>query len=138
MVPPFDNTVNGPAQAVTISGGQTTTVAVTVPYQALGGVTGTIKVTGKGTGTPVTSYTVLACPGSAATTSPECINEYSGPGGFGYLNTLTRPAKGAGRKGTGGSAINQYQLATLTPGPWTLYPGYGTRSARSPARPARR
>jgi hypothetical protein len=129
LVPPFDNAVTGPSQVVTISGGHTTAVSLDVPYQVLGGVTGTIRVTGKASGVPITSYTVVACPASSGgRTSPECINEYSGPGGLGFTNALTRRSNGAARAAAAPvrTPFNLYQLSTLTPGRWTLYPGYGT------------
>jgi hypothetical protein len=129
LVPPFDNAVTGPSQLVTISGGHTTAVSLVVPYQVLGGATGTIRVTGKPSGVPITSYTVVACPASSSgRSSPECINEFSGPGGLGFTNAVTRRANGAARAAAAPvkTPFNIYQLSTLTPGKWTLYPGYGT------------
>jgi hypothetical protein len=136
VVPPFYNAVAGPTQVVTITDGAVTSVNVTVPYQVLGGATGPIHVTGKPTGVKVTSYTVLACPGSASSKfSPECVNEYSGPGGYGYIGVGVAPggtastlhSTGAVRTaGTPRTRFNRYQLSTLTPGQWTLYPGYST------------
>ena len=128
QIPPFYNDVVGPSQTITIRGGQTTTVGLVVPYQALGGVTGAIRVTGKAPRVPITSYTVVACPSPAGRTSPQCINEYSGPGGLGLTNAVTRRANGAARSAaaTARAPFNMYQLLTLTPGQWTLYPGYST------------
>lgn len=128
-IPPFGNTVTGPSRVVTITGGHVTTVSLTVPYQQLGGVTGPIRVTGKPAGVTITSYTVLACPSSAPSRfSFGCINEYSGPGGLGYTTALSRRSNGAARSAAAPARtpFNLYQLSTLTPGKWTLYPGYGT------------
>jgi hypothetical protein len=128
QVPPFNNDVVGPSQVISITGGHTTTVHLVVPYQVLGGVTGTIRVTGRTPHVPITSYTVLACPSSASRTSPDCINEYSGPGGFGYIGAANRRANGAALSAAAAARVpfNVYQLLTLTPGSWTLYPGYRT------------
>jgi len=52
------------------------------------------------------------------------VNEYSGSSGFGIGVTLSAAAKSA--SGGGRSSFNQYRITTLTPGTWTLYPGYGT------------
>ncbi len=125
LAAPFDNAITGPSQTVTISGGRTTTVPLTVPYQVLGTASGTIRVTGNQQHIPVTSYTVSACPVAVSGSSPSpCIDEYSGPAGFGFgssITSATADAKGAAR-----SSFDVYNISTLTPGTWTLYPGYGT------------
>jgi len=125
LAAPFDNPIDGPPQTVTVLGGQTIPVNLDVPYQVLGTASGVIRVTGNLSHIPVTSYTVVACPSSVAgQSSPECINEYSGPSGFGLgssLTTAARSARGAARAG-----FDLYQITTLTAGSWTLYPGYGT------------
>ena len=125
LAAPFDNAIEGPSQTVTISGGHTTAVTLDVAYQVLGTAAGTIRVTGNQSRIPVTSYTVVACPSSVAgRSSPECVNEYSGPSGFGIGITITGAASRA--SGTAHTPFNLYQITTLTPGSWTLYPGYGT------------
>jgi len=124
LAAPFDNPIDGPTQTVTVAGGQTTTVNLNVPYQVLGTATGVIRVNGNVSHIPITSYTVVACPSSVAgQSSPECINEYSGPNGFGLGSSLTTAARSA--RGAR-AAFDLYQITTLTPGSWTLYPGYGT------------
>ena len=45
LAAPFGNT-GGPTQAITIQGGQTTTVNLAAPYQVLGTAAGSIKVSG--------------------------------------------------------------------------------------------
>ena len=94
LVPPFDNAISGPSQTVTITGGQVTSVALAVPYQVLGTAAGTIHVTGNQSRVPITAYTMIACPASAVgRTSPECVSEFSGPGGFGYAFAATKQAQ---------------------------------------------
>jgi hypothetical protein len=135
LAPVFDNAIAGAIQSVTISGGKTTTLNLTVPYQKLGTAKGTIDVTGVPPHTSVTSYTVLACPAATPWTGglqPEgCVNEYSGPGGYGFgrsdangLNKVGPPAAAPTQKGNG--PYNVYSLPTLTKGAWILYPGYQT------------
>ncbi|HEV3132665.1 MAG TPA: hypothetical protein VGY51_11950 [Acidimicrobiales bacterium] len=132
LVPPFDNAISGPSQTVTITGGQVTSVALAVPYQVLGTAAGTIHVTGNQSRVPITAYTMIACPASAVgRTSPECVSEFSGPGGFGYAFAATKRLSATSRAPatTAGGArtpFNLYQLSTLTPGSWILYPGYRT------------
>jgi mannose-6-phosphate isomerase-like protein (cupin superfamily) len=125
LAAPFDNAIGGPSQTVTITGGRTTTVPLTVPYQLLGTASGTVRVTGNQQHIPITSYTVSACPVVASGSSPSpCIDEYSGPAGFGIGSSITSAAAHA--KGAARSPVNLYDITTLTPGTWTLYPGYGT------------
>jgi hypothetical protein len=125
LAAPFDNAIDGPTQTVTVSGGRTTTVGLDVPYQVLGTAAGTIRVTGNQSHLPITSYTVVACPSSVTgQSSPQCVSEYSGPSGFGISGSLTSAARNA--TGSARSPFNLYQITTLTPGSWTLYPGYGT------------
>ena len=134
LVPPFYNAIVGPKQNVTIPGGQVTTLDLTVPYQVLGTVAGMVHVTGVPHGVSITAYTVLACPAFSPWTggppSIECVNEYSGPGGLLFgganaarINALAHPP--ASRLNSQ-PRPNQYQLPTLTPGDWLLYPGYQT------------
>jgi hypothetical protein len=133
LVSPFNNAVAGPAQTVTISGGKVTAVAIAVPYQVLGTAAGTIHVTGARSRVPIMAYTVLACPASSpwtgGITPPECVNEFSGPGGFGFGGIgLAEPSRSGQTSGRAAARtpFNLYQLPTLTPGPWILYPGYRT------------
>ena len=46
LADPFDNAVPGPSQKVKVTGGDTATVALTVPYQVPGTAAGSIVVTG--------------------------------------------------------------------------------------------
>jgi hypothetical protein len=112
---------------VTIAGGQTTTLALTVPYQLLGTAAGTIHVTGLHA--PITSYTVLACPSSSPWTggiTPQvCVSEFSGPGGYGF-GAAAAPVRASAGAAAARTPFNLYQLPTLTPGSWILYPGYRT------------
>ena len=148
LADPFDNAVPGPSQTVTVTGGDTTTVPLTVPYQVPGTAAGSITVTGRPTKDKVLDYTVLACPASAPydglEISPECASEYSGPAGSGSgggvivnpegtAQTTARTAAkvGAGRPPTphrehAGSPFDAYQFTSLTPGAWILYAGYQT------------
>jgi len=122
LVPPFDNAIAGPTTTVTIKGGVTTTVALSVPYQVLGTATGTIRVTGHRSHVPITAYTVVACP-TGVQVSQACVSEFSGPGGYGFGTAAPRRVTThAGAR----TSLNVYQLPTLTPGSWTLYPGYRT------------
>lgn len=125
LAPPFGNGIPGPTQTVTIKGGATTSLTLPVPYQVLGTASGSIKVTGDRAHVPITSYTVVACPTSAPSQfSPQCVNEYSGPGGYGIGTTISGAAQRA--KGAARTKFDLYTIGTLTPGSWTLYPGYGT------------
>ncbi len=150
LADPFDNAVPGPSQTVTVTGGDTTTVPLTVPYQVPGTAAGSITVSGLPPHTKVLDYTVLACPASAPydgiEVSPECASEYSGPAGSGSggsgvivgsegtaagpaARTAARPhalRPPAPRREHARSPYDAYQLTSLTPGPWILYPGYET------------
>jgi hypothetical protein len=141
LAQPFDNAVAGPSKTVKIKGGVTTTLSLSVPYQAPGTATGSIVVAGVPLKVTVNSYTVLACPIADKWTpgtvpSIACASEYSGPGGYGYgaadrneIKNVFAPAgtrPPAGFKGPAQTPDNTYQVTTLTPGKWILYPGYGT------------
>jgi hypothetical protein len=148
LADPFDNAVPGPSQTVTVTGGDTTTVPLTVPYQVPGTAAGSITVTGRPPHTKVLDYTVLACPASAPydgfEVSPECASEYSGPAGSGSgggvivspegtSETTVRTAVKAGvlrppspHREHARSPYDAYQFTSLTPGAWILYPGYQT------------
>jgi hypothetical protein len=138
---PYNNAVDGPTKSVTIINGFVTNIALSVPFQVPGTAWGRIVVTGLPPGVTVSNYTMLACPASApwtgGLTSPQCVSEYSGPGGYGYGSANRSATKSAGPAsashppaGFAGPAqsapYNAYYLPTLTPGPWILYPGYGT------------
>ena len=134
LAAPFYNEIAGAATSVTIAGGHTTTLDLTVPYQVLGAAAGTVDVTGVPANVPVKSYAVLACPAAypwtgGLLTPPECVREYSGPAGYGLAAAapsvlkMGHPAV-ALRPALAG--INRYQLPTLTKGTWILYPGYQT------------
>ncbi len=130
---PFYNSILGPTETVTISSGQTKMVALTDPYQVLGGATGAINVIGAPR-VPIQSYTVLACPASTpwngGLASPECLVEYSGPGSGigGILSTSVSKVSHqlAVHAASPTAALNSYELSTLTAGAWLLYPGYQT------------
>jgi hypothetical protein len=138
LAEPYDNAVDGPTQLVTLVKKHTTNLYLSVPYQVPGTATGSITVTGLPAGVKVQSYTVLACPStepwSGGIPAPECVSEYSGPGGFGYgaadrgesksTNAANNPP--AGYAGAAKTPINEYSLPTLTPGAWLLYAGYQT------------
>lgn len=142
FAPVFDNPIVGPAQNITIRGGQTTAVTLDVPYQVLGTATGSIKVTGRPAGAKITAYTVMACPTPGTVTPPfiglSCVEEYSGPGGFDYGIADAKQLGKAAPKATAhpkrvGRGLNAYNLPTLTPGQWTLYAGYQTAFGSSMA-----
>jgi hypothetical protein len=140
LAAPYDNAVDGPTQTVVLSNRQVKYLPLTVPYQAPGTATGSITVKNLPAGIKVTSYTMLACPvaepWNGGIPAPECVSEYSGPGGYGYgpadrnqvkksSNPLLNPPAGVtGRHAK--APYNVYSLPTLTPGLWLLYPGYQT------------
>ncbi len=138
LAAPYDNAVDGPTQLVTLVKKKTTNLYLSVPYQVPGTATGSITVAGIPAGVKVESYTVLACPSSepwhGGVPAPECVSEYSGPGGYGYgaadrgqaksANAAANPP--AGFAGAAKNPINKYSLPTLTPGTWLLYAGYET------------
>jgi hypothetical protein len=139
LASPYDNAVDGSSQTVVLRNRQVVNLDVSVPYQVLGTATGTITVKKLPSGVKVTSYSMLACPSAepwnGGIPAPECVSEYSGPGGYGYgaadrgevksANPALRPPAGV----TGLHAktpYNVYSLPTLTSGVWLLYPGYQT------------
>jgi hypothetical protein len=141
LAQPYNNAVAGPSASVKIKGGRTTTISLSVPYQVPGTAAGSVIVAGVPPKVTVDSYTVLACPASAPWTpgsvpSIECASEYSGPGGYGYgaadrnepKNAFapagTRPPEGF--KGPAKTPDDVYQVSSLSPGKWILYPGYET------------
>ncbi len=138
LASPYDNAVDGPTQTVVLSDRQIMNLPINIPYQVPATATGTITVKNLPSGVKVTSYTMLACPAFEAWTggipAPECVSEYSGPGGFGYgpadrnqvknSNPALRPP--AGVTGHAKAPYNVYSLPTLTSGVWLLYPGYQT------------
>ncbi len=138
LAEPYDNAVDGPTQLVTLAKKQTTNLFLSVPYQVPGTAAGSITVQGLPAGVKVQSYTVLACPTSepwhGGIPAPECVSEFSGPGGYGYGAADRGEAKSAnpaanppaGFTGAAQPHINQYSLPTLTPGGWLLYAGYQT------------
>jgi hypothetical protein len=136
LAPVFQNAISGPIQNITIQGGQTTTVNLTVAYQVLGTATGTIKVSGLPGGVHPTAYTVTACPAGidpfTLFPSLSCVTEYSGPGGYLYgAADATRLGRSAAKTPgkhirAAGNRINSYNLPTLTPGQWTLTASYQT------------
>ena len=81
---------------------------------------------------------MLACPSADPWTGglrpPECVSEYSGPGGFGFgaadRNSAQKAATAthvpAGFAGPARVPYDVYSFSTLTPGSWLLYPGYQT------------
>ncbi len=135
---PYNNIVDGPTQLVALANKKTTTLNLSVPYQVPGTATGTIVVKGLPAGVTVNEYTVVACPSAepwnGGIPAPECVSEYSGPGGYGFGSAdrgLTHSANAAANapKGVTGAArsqANEYVLPSLTGGTWLLYPGYQT------------
>jgi hypothetical protein len=139
LASPFENGVPGPSKTVTVTGGHTTNVSLSVPYRTPGTAAGTIDVAGVPAGVSITSYTVVACPASAplVANSPslECASEYSGPAGEGFgaadrnesessANALSRAP--VGFAGAASAPYNVYKITSLTPGKWLLYAGYQT------------
>jgi hypothetical protein len=138
LAAPYDNAIDGPAVTVTLTSLHYATQALTVPYRVLGTATGTITISGLPVGVSITRYTVLACPKSEPWTggipAPECVSEYSGPGGYGFgpadrnqvKTTLpgAKPPAGYAGPAQAAATFNLYSLPTLTPGSWLLYPGY--------------
>ncbi len=133
---PYDNVVDGPTQTVSLSSRQVMDLPLNVPYQVPGTATGTITVDGLPAGVKVTAYTMLACPisepWSGGLPAPECVSEYSGPGGYGYGPADHGKVKSsdhlflppAGVTEAARHPYNTYVLPTLTSGTWLLYPGY--------------
>jgi hypothetical protein len=128
LASPFDNAVPGPTRTVTVSGGRTTNVSLSIPYRVPGTAAGSIDVLGVPAGVSITSYTVVACPASAplVVNSPslECASEYSGPAGYGFgaadRNEKTSDAVDsrapAGFAGAATAPYNVYGITSLTPG----------------------
>jgi hypothetical protein len=140
LAAPFYNEIVGPTKAVQVTSGSGGLVNVSEPYQVLGHADGAVDVTGAPSQVSFESYTVLACPASSpwtgGTIPTACVSEYSGsePGGGGIgiiigtssaLSKLPHPAA-SHLKPAASSAPNSYELPTLTPGTWLLYPGYQT------------
>jgi hypothetical protein len=138
LASPYDNAVDGPTHTVVLSDREVAKLSIDVPYQVPGTATGNIAVKGIPSGIKVTSYTMLACPvaepWNGGVPAPECVSEFSGPGGYGYgpadrnqvktSNPALRPP--AGVTGQAKQPYNTYSLPTLTPGLWLMYPGYET------------
>ena len=133
-VAPFGNMVSGPVQFIDIQGGQTTTLALTVPYQVLGTATGTIRITGKPANVHPTSYSVSACPVGIGLSNPfsflSCVYEYSGSGSYSYGAAAPKRIGKNASRGTlhksAGVKINTFDLPTLTPGLWDIQVSYST------------
>jgi hypothetical protein len=139
LAAPYDNAVDGPTQTVVLSGDrQVVNLPINIPYQAPATATGTITVKNLPSGVKVTTYSMLACPSdepwNGGIPAPECVSEFSGPGGYGYgaadrnqvknANPALRPP--AGVTGHAKAPYDVYSLPTLTSGVWLLYPGYQT------------
>jgi hypothetical protein len=140
LAAPYDNAIDGPSVTVTVASGHYATENLAIPYQVLGTAAGTITVTGLPAGVHITDYVMLACPaadpwaGGNAAAAPECVSEYSGPGGFGYgpadrnqvktTDAAEKPPTGYAGPAQASATFNLYSLPTLTAGSWLLYPGY--------------
>jgi hypothetical protein len=140
LAAPYDNAIDGPAVTVTLASRQYAKQDLAVPYEVLGTATGKITITGLPTGVRITDYELLACPasepwgGGTAVAAPECVSEYSGPGGFGYgpadrnqvktTSPAEKPPSGYAGPAQAAAAFNLYSVPTLTAGTWLLYPGY--------------
>jgi hypothetical protein len=141
LAAPFYNEITGPTKTVKITSGNGAVFNVSQQYKALGQAEGAVDVTGAPSGVSFHTYTVLACPSSSPWTGgaiPDaCVSEYSGTpqsgGGIGIVigsassavSKLPHPPV-AHLKPADASAPSSYQLPTLTPGTWLLYPGYQT------------
>ena len=88
LAPPYYNAIAGPTKTVAITGSHVTALTLTDPYQVLGVAAGALRVVGVPTSVSIEDYTVLACPAADPWTgggyAPECVDEYSGPGGYGF------------------------------------------------------
>jgi hypothetical protein len=138
LAAPYNNAIDGPTLTVTVASGHYVTKNLAVPYQVLGTAVGSITITGVPVGVKITSYVVLACPESepfgGGVAAPECVSEYSGPGGFGYgpadrnqfktNSPAEQPPSGYSGPAQAATRFNLYSLPTLTAGKWLLYPGY--------------
>jgi len=132
---PFGNAIDGPTELVTIQGGQTTNLVLDVPYQVLGGITGTIKISGLPAGVHPTGYSVDACPAGALSANPlaflSCVYEYSGSAGYSYgaadIKRFGRNAHRGSLTRAAGAKLNTIDLPTLTPGPWSITVSYSTQ-----------
>lgn len=140
LAAPFYNEITGPTKTVKITSGNGAVLDVSQQYQALGEAEGAVDVTGAPSGVSFQTYTVLACPSSSPWTGgfiPDaCVSEYSGTpqseGGIGIIIGASSAASklphppAAHLKPADAGAPNSYQLPTLSPGTWLLYPGYQT------------
>lgn len=138
LASPFNNAIDGPATTVAVASREYVKDNLAIPYQVLGAATGTITITGLPAGTPITSYVLLACPSSepwdGLTAAPECVSEFSGPGGFSYgpadssqaltASPAQKPPAPYNGPAQAAAKINVYSVSTLTAGSWLLYPGY--------------
>jgi hypothetical protein len=135
---PFGNAIPGPAEIVTIRGGQTTNLVLDVPYQVLGGVSGTIKISGLPAGVHPTGYSVNACPADAFGGNPfnpfaflSCVYESSGSTGYSYgaadTKRFGRTAHRSHLARAVGAKLNTFSLPTLTPGAWIVNVSYTTQ-----------
>ncbi len=135
LLPPFDNEVAGAPVTVSVPSGRVVTENLTVPYHPVGTAEGTIAISGLPSGVRVNAYTVLGCPGTLSTLpavpSGECVNEYSGSGGYTFgaadparTARITRPRTSTTLPALAG--YDRYLLPSLPTGTWTLFPGYQT------------
>jgi hypothetical protein len=133
VVAPFGNYVMGPAQNILIQGGQTTSLALDVPYQVLGTASGTIKIAGIPANVHPTSYSISACPvgGGNPFNFISCVYEYSSTGNYSYGAADTKRLGRSAQRGTlpkaAGVKINTFDLTTLTPGLWDIQVSYQTQ-----------
>ena len=132
-VSPFENAITGPEEIVNVQGGQTTSLTFAVPYQVLGGVTGSIKISGRPGGVRPTGYTVSACPAGNVTDPLDflsCVYESSGSAGYYYgaedIHAFGRSAHRGKLHEAAGTKLNSVDLPTLTPGQWDVTVGYST------------
>lgn len=100
----------------------------TVAYSMPGTARGTVSVANVPTNVIITKYSVLACPQWTPFTGGKppltCVSEFSGAStsGSSATNTAT-PASGSSQAPANRAP---YQITTLPPGNWLLYPRYGT------------
>jgi hypothetical protein len=105
---PFGGAFLGSAKTVNVVATKTVTVNLTIPYKAPGGLTGSVTVTGVPAGVTIQGYIALLCPAyspyTGGTPPIACVQSFSPPS----------PSGGT------------YNVSTLPPVGWTVFPGYVT------------
>ena len=139
---PYGGLQLGPAKTVSVVGGKTVSVPLTVAYHTPGTARGLVTVTGKAANIRILSYSVLACPVGSPYNSnpfdPQCASETSGVSLSPFGDQVGSNVKMAGEIGAHlkmspepiagadvSSSLQTYSLP-LPAGKWLLYPGYST------------